>query len=278
MFKRLNVYLQYLLPQHLLSNAVGLIANAKVVWLKNFLIKNFIKLYHVNLAEAREENPLHYPCFNDFFIRHLKPELRPIAKGENNIVSPADGTIAEIGSLQSSTLISAKQIYFNLTSLFAGNQELARDFSDGSFATVYLAPHNYHRVHMPITGKLYQTIFIPGKLFSVNKMSTSIIPNIYGRNERFICLFNTEHGKAAVILVGALIVGNIHVAWRKDTVRSSTFSVEKMHPTLMQQGEELGYFSMGSTVILLFQKGAAWLPEIHAETPVQYGQLLGTFR
>ncbi|EKD71340.1 MAG: hypothetical protein ACD_46C00207G0002 [uncultured bacterium] len=249
-------YLQYLLPQHLLSELAGKLADAKTPWLKDFLIKQFMRTYHINLSETLIKNPAEFASFNDFFIRRLKPDARPIDHSSTReIISPADGTIAQIGMIKQNQLLQAKNFYFDLETLFGHDLEAAQTFVDGNFATIYLAPHNYHRVHMPLIGRLTKTIYVPGKLFAVNRMTSEIIPKLYSRNERFIALFDTAAGKVAVIMVGALIVGSIKMNWMKKPIRNKSV-VTNIFSTSPQynKGDELGYFKLGSTVILLFEK------------------------
>src|SRR5579862_5099450 len=203
----MKALLQNLIPQHLLSRLSGQIAESRHPWLKNKLISYFMKHYHINMHEAIRENPQDYLSFNDFFIRQLKPNLRPICPGENAIASPVDCCIAQIGQAKSNQLLQAKDFYFDLENLLGKDVALAKKFYDANFATLYLAPSNYHRVHMPLTGTLVKSIYVPGKLFSVNRMTSELVPHLYSRNERLITVFETETGPMAIILVGALIVG-----------------------------------------------------------------------
>lgn len=276
MIKRLCTYIQYLLPQHLLSAMVGYIADSRVVWLKNFLIINFIKLYKINLAEAEINDPRAYPSFNVFFIRRLKKSARPIDFSTKRIISPADGTIAQVGQITQNKLFQAKHFYFDLNTLLGQDSQLANDFSNGSFLTIYLAPHNYHRVHMPISGKLLKTIYIPGRLFAVNQTSSEFIPNLYSRNERYICVFDTTAGKLIVILVGALIVGSIKTVWMKQPIRGKSPLTKTHQDIFLEKGAELGYFKMGSTVILLGQAGKLnWDTSLKSDTLLEFGVSIG---
>lgn len=257
---KLFILLQYITPQHLLTYIIGKFANSKNKVIKNLFINTILKNYPINLSEALDENLDHYDTFNDFFIRRLKPHCRPISSDPNAIVSPADGKIAELGRINKNLLLQAKNMYFNLETLLGGDEQLTHTFCDGHFITIYLAPHNYHRVHMPITGTLEKNIYIPGKLFSVNKITTDIIPQLYTRNERLVTIFNTDIGKVAVILVGAMIVGCIKTA----------------NKTTIEKGEEMGYFEMGSTVILLFEKNKImWNNSLHTESDVFVGKNIG---
>lgn len=277
MFKQIFARCQGLLPQHLLSVLMGQLSNTKTPWFKNAFIDWFVRTYHVNMRLALEENPHAYPTFNDFFIRRLKPALRPIDQNENSIVSPVDGTIAQIGSIKQNQLLQAKNFYFTLDTLFANYKEFATPFYDGLFATLYLAPYDYHRVHMPWTGELVQNLYVPGRLFSVNKMTSDIIPQLYSRNERFISIFNTSIGSMAVILVGAILVGSIQMSWMDKPVRSNQPYKDLFSPHLViNKGDELGNFHMGSTVIILFEKNTIeWLSPLHPQSNLQYGERIG---
>lgn len=279
MLKHLFAYVQYLLPQHLISHGAGWLANNKNTSFKNYFIKKFIQLYKIDMQEAILENPEDYACFNDFFIRQLKPELRKMDATENSIVSPADGKIAEAGSIKKDLLLQAKNQYFDLKGLLGGDEGLAAQFNDGDFATIYLAPNNYHRVHMPISGKLTQTIYVPGKLFSVNRMTTDLIPQLYSRNERFITIFETALGPVAIILVGAMIVGSMQTSWMNEPIRgNSIINTLADQPITLEKGAELGHFKLGSTVIMLFGKDQIkWLDNITTGGCVKFNHALAHF-
>lgn len=280
MLKKLCVRIQYLLPHHLLAKFMGWLAECRTPWFKNFFIKRFIKRYNVDMTIAMVEDPDAYPTFNQFFIRQLKPQIRPIAAGEKDIACPVDGVIAQLGAVNKNQLLQAKYVYYDLETLLGGDTTLVQSFYDGSFITLYLAPNNYHRVHMPLSGKLQKTVYVPGSLFSVNRMTSDIIPNLYTRNERLISIFDTEAGSMAVILVGAMFVGSIQTVWMNAPVRASQKHTEiyPNHPVLTK-GAELGHFKMGSTVIILYQKDkTAWLPSLHSNSSVELGQILGIMR
>lgn len=272
-----SVCLQKILPQHLITNIMGWLANIRTPWMKNWMIKRFIKKYHVDMTAAVVEDPEAYPDFNHFFIRHLKPELRPIANGDKEIASPVDGAIAQIGKISKNQLLQAKKYYFDLESLLGGDTELARQFYDGSFTTLYLAPRDYHRIHMPLSGKLVKSTYIPGKLFSVNRMTSELIPDLYSRNERLVTVFDTAAGPMAVILVGAIIVGSIQTVYMDEPARSQKIQTTVADKEVyLQTGAELGHFKLGSTVILLFGKDRmSWAPSLHTDTIVKFGQILG---
>lgn len=271
-------YLQRCLPQHLFTQFIGCLAESRIPWVKNIFIKQILKHYKIDLSEALIEDLNAYPSFNSFFIRELKPGIRPIASAPDAIVSPADGKIAMIGQMKENQLLQAKGMYFDLAGLFGNDMASAKRFANGLFSTIYLAPHNYHRVHMPLTGNLVKTIYIPGKLFSVNRMTSELIPNLYSRNERLICLFETEAGPMAVILVGALIVGSMQTVWMQEPIRGKQIITQDFsaNPLTLNKGDELGYFKMGSTVITLFaHQTIEWAADLAANDDIQVGQFLG---
>ena len=275
--KKLFTYCQYFLPHHALSNLVGWFAESRISWLKNFFIYCFIRHYSVDMSLAEIENPYQYENFNQFFVRLLKSQLRPISTEAKDIVSPVDGTIFQLGQIHQNQLIQVKKIYFNLETLLGNQTTLANRFYDGQFMICYLAPHNYHRVHMPLSGQLLQSIYIPGRLFSVNQMTSQLIPRLYSRNERWITIFKTEAGLMAVILVGAMIVGSIQAAWLKKP-----FSSRNINETLyeksfhLDKGNELGQFKLGSTVIILFEKNKMnWHTSLNNNPLIQFGQSIG---
>ncbi|MHB1222206.1 MAG: archaetidylserine decarboxylase [Gammaproteobacteria bacterium] len=277
MLKHLFAYIQYLLPQHLISCGAGALANSKNLTIKNNFIKKFIHLYKIDMKEAVIENPEDYASFNEFFIRYLKPALRVIDPAKDAIVSPADGKIAEAGKINQQLLLQAKGQYFDLKGLLGNDTALAQQFENGQFATVYLAPNNYHRVHMPISGKLIKTIYIPGKLFSVNRITSDLIPQLYSRNERFVAIFETGIGPVAVILVGAMIVGSIQTVWMQEPIRANQIVTDTRSETItLEKGAELGHFKLGSTVIMLFGNNQMeWLPNVQTNASVKFGQSLG---
>jgi phosphatidylserine decarboxylase len=267
MFDKIMIWLQYIVPQRTLSYLMGCLAESKFTWLKNKLISSFISQYKVNMAEAVEENPFAYLSFNDFFIRHIKPNLRPIAQGENTIISPVDGSVTEFGHIENGRLLQAKNHYYGLVDLLGGSQEEAQFFHQGHFATFYLAPHDYHRVHMPIDGRLLKTIYVPGRLFSVNNKTAQYVSNLYTRNERLIIIFDTAAGRMAVILVGAMIVGNIQTTWPTSP---------STDPIYLKKGQELGYFKLGSTVLIIFEQNKVNFENKLEKTQlIKMGELIG---
>lgn len=272
--------LQNLLPHKLISWFAGLCANCKIVWIKNFLINYFIQRYPVNMQEAIEPNPFAYPTYNDFFTRLLKPECRPIDPAHNAIVSPCDGGVAQIGTIQDQTIIQAKLHNYSLNALLGGDADFSTVFRNGSFATLYLAPKDYHRVHMPLSGKLQKMTYVPGKLFSVNTQVTQCIPDLFARNERVITIFETQAGPMAVILVGAMIVGSIETVWagtitppHHKTMQMWDYSTSNI---MLSKGTELGRFKLGSTVIILLPAGIAkWQDNLLPQSDIKVGQKIG---
>lgn len=278
MFKHLFPYLQYVLPKHLITKLIGWFAESQNVSIKNFMIHRFIKTYDVDMTQALIKNPESYPSFNSFFIRELDMTLRPIAPGANDIACPVDGTLAQIGKIKERQLLQAKSFYYDLDTLLGGDKALVEAFTNGSFATLYLAPYDYHRVHMPLSGTLTKSMFVPGRLFSVNRMTSDIIPNLYSRNERLITLFDTEAGPVAIILIGALIVGSIQTVWMDKPVSRTERTVET-HTIQIAKGDELGFFQLGSTVLLLFADNKAnWDLSLKPGAKLKVGQLLGSLK
>ena len=257
---------QSLLPQHSLSRFAGWIANCKQPWIKNRLIHGFIRHYQVDMTLAREENPNRYINFNHFFTRSLKTEMRPISSDTRDIVSPVDGTISQIGHIKKNQLIQAKKVNYNLQALLGGSVKIATQFQGGEFATFYLAPQDYHRVHIPYSGELKEMIYVPGRLFSVDDQTTKELPNLFVRNERVITLFSTSIGPMAVILVGAMLVGSISITWEGVIVPALKRHIYHWHyldnKISLLKGQEIGQFQLGSTVIILFAPNRMkWLTE-----------------
>ena len=274
---RLFVWFQHLLPQHALSRLVLRATRVRAVWFKNALIRGFLKLYTIDMAEALQPDPLAYGSFNEFFTRALKPGARPIAPGALDIACPVDGAISEAGRIEGDRLLQAKGRHYTLRELLA-SQAWASRFDGGSFATIYLAPFNYHRVHMPLRGQLRETVYVPGRLFSVNAVTAAQVPRLFARNERVLTRFDTPHGEVALVLVGALNVGSMATVWAGDITPAARRVVTTLPPqqVSLDKGEELGRFNMGSTIILLFQKDrASWHAGIRAGATVKLGQSLG---
>nr|WP_294612126.1 archaetidylserine decarboxylase [uncultured Gilliamella sp.] len=255
MLNQLKAIIQYLLPKQLLTNIFGWLAKKQLGKVTTWMITGFSKLYKVDLSEAQLNDVKDYKTFNDFFARELKDGARPIDQADNVIVMPADGVMSQFGSIQDTQLIQAKGHFYSLESLVACHPDMIKFFKNGAYATTYLSPKNYHRFHMPCDGILREMIYVPGTLFSVNKATTESIPNIFARNERVICLFETEFGPMAQILVGATIVGSIEVKWegvitppRDGIMKRWTYAGE----VKLTKGQDMGCFKLGSTVITLF--------------------------
>jgi phosphatidylserine decarboxylase len=274
---RLFVWFQYLLPQHAVSRLVLHATRVRTPWFKDWLIRGFMKLYRIDMSEAVQPDPFSYGSFNEFFTRALKPDVRALAGGPREIACPVDGTISEAGKIDGTSLLQAKGRHYTLAELLAA-RGWAKDFEGGSFATIYLAPFNYHRVHMPLRGQLRETVYVPGRLFSVNAATASLVPRLFARNERVLTWFDTEFGEFALILVGALNVGSIATVWAGDITPAPRRVATALPPQQrsLEKGEELGRFNMGSTVILLFQKDRArWHDDLRSGTTVRLGQSLG---
>jgi phosphatidylserine decarboxylase len=274
---RLFVWFQYLLPQHGLSRLVLSATRVRTRWFKNCLIRGFLKLYRVDMTEAAESDPYRYASFNEFFTRPLKIGARPIALEEDAIVSPVDGCVSEAGTIDGDRLMQAKGRDYRLAELLAA-QPWASRFEGGSFATIYLAPFNYHRVHMPLRGTLRETVYVPGRLFSVNSVTVQHVPQLFARNERLLTLFDTGQDSFAVVLVGALNVGSMATVWAGDITPAARRAIARIPsaPTTLEKGAELGRFNMGSTVILLFEPNRArWASEVRAGAEVRLGRPLG---
>ena len=274
----LFITFQHIVPQHLLSRSVGYLAASENTFVKNTFIKNFAAKYQINMAEALEENPLAYKSFNDFFTRALKPNARPIASDSKAIISPADGAISQIGAITADKIFQAKGHDYSVTTLLGGNEQRAAAFVGGQFATVYLSPKDYHRVHMPFMGKLTQMIYVPGDLFSVNTTTAENVPNLFARNERVVCLFDTEVGQMAVVLVGAMIVAGIATAWAGNLApQGKNIVVTNYDGSItLKKGDELGRFYLGSTAIVLFGANVMqWRDGLSATNPVRMGEAMG---
>lgn len=209
----LKIATQYLLPKHAVSRLVGYLAAAEAGSLTTFLIKAFIKRFNINMSEAEFEDPAHYKTFNAFFTRQLKPGLRPVVAEEDSVALPVDGCISQLGDIKHGRIIQAKRHDFSARELLGGDKDLSEQFQNGKFATIYLSPRDYHRIHMPLDGELQSMVYIPGDLFSVNPLTAQNVPNLFARNERVACVFKTPYGPMALVLVGATIVASIETVW-----------------------------------------------------------------
>ncbi|ELA08947.1 phosphatidylserine decarboxylase [Moraxella macacae 0408225] len=267
--------LQNIVPQQALSEFAGKLASSKNPTVKRFFIRGFATVYGIKLDEYAREHWHDYQSFNDFFTRELKDGVRPIDQKDGGVVCPADGKVSQIGQIKQNQILQAKGKNYDVGQLLA-DHKLGKAMQDGSFATIYLAPTNYHRVHMPFSGTLVQTIYIPGQLFSVNHETAENIPDLFARNERCVCVFDTEFGTACVVLVGAMIVAGIETVATGKLKRTDQIQTQN-HNLTLQKGDELGRFYLGSTAIVLLPKsaGTAWQGGLHNGTAVKMGQLLG---
>jgi phosphatidylserine decarboxylase len=271
--------LQHFIPHHALSRLVGLFAACKYAPFKNRLIDWFIQRYGVNMQEALETNPHSYSDFNHFFTRALRPDARPIAP--EGIICPVDGAISQLGDIRNGRIFQAKGMDYSLQELLGGSESLTTEFMGGKFATLYLAPKDYHRIHMPIDGTLQSMIHVPGRLFSVNAKTTDNVPRLFARNERVIAIFSTELGPMAIILVGAMIVASIHTVWHGQVTPPESECISTWHydsdTIQLPRAAEMGHFQLGSTAIVLFPKDAmAWLETLQPGQDVRLGQMMGT--
>ena len=277
---RLFAWLQYVMPQHALSRLVLKATRVRRPWFKDALISGFLQLFEVDMQDAVEPDPRRYASFNEFFTRALKSGTRPIAADPGSIASPVDGAVSECGAIDGDRLLQAKGQYYTLADLLAG-QPWARRFEGGSFATIYLAPFNYHRIHMPLRGRLEGTWYVPGRLFSVNTLTARFVPRLFARNERIVTLFETQAGAVALVMVGALNVGSMATVWAGDIAPAARRVVTQLPPSslTLEKGAELGRFNMGSTVILLFEpQRALWRTGLQSGVAVRLGEALGTLQ
>nr|WP_315250665.1 archaetidylserine decarboxylase [uncultured Duganella sp.] len=281
MSDRLAVLPQYLLPKGALTNLAGRIAGARGGNYTTSLIRWFVGRYNVNMAEALDPNIANYKTFNEFFTRALRPDARPLANAA--YICPVDGRISQFGDIEDDQIFQAKGHKFSTTALVGGDAQLAAQFQHGSFANLYLSPRDYHRIHMPIDGKLTRMIYVPGELFSVNPTTARGIPGLFARNERVVCVFDTAHGPFVMTLVGATIVGSMATVWhgvvnppRLPQVTEWNYGDQNI---VLKKGDELGRFLLGSTVVMLFQKDVlkfnpAWQPA----GPVNLGETMAELK
>lgn len=276
----LFIFFQHIVPQHLLSRITGWLAEVRhPVWLKDFVIGRFVDHFEVDMSEAAEPDPRAYANFNEFFTRPLQQDARPIADAD--IVCPADGAISQLGTIEEGRIFQAKGRFFSTRELLGGDDARAELFRDGQFATIYLSPKDYHRVHMPLAGKLSATSYIPGKLFSVNAVTADNVERLFARNERLVCYFDTDVGPMALILVGAMVVAGIETVWSGQVAPPPSGPVKMDYSQLpeaisLAKGEEMGRFKLGSTAILLFPKGSMnWDDSYVAGSKTRLGASLG---
>ncbi len=277
MSDRLAVLPQYLLPKQLLTMVAGRFASARAGSLTTSAIRRFVARYGVDMSEAADPDIASYATFNDFFTRALRPGARPLAPAA--VICPVDGAVSQLGAIEHDQIFQAKGHRYSTTALLGGDEALAEPYRDGSFATIYLSPRDYHRIHMPCPGRLLRMVHVPGSLFSVNPLTARGVPGLFARNERVVCHFQTPLGPMALVLVGATIVGSMATVWhgqvnppRTGKLRSWDYSTQ---PITLDQGEEMGRFMLGSTVVLLFQRGAVQFePGWEALRPTRLGEAM----
>lgn len=280
MSDRLAVLPQYLLPQRALTTFAGRIASAQAGSLTTALIRRFIARYGVDMSEAANPDITSYASFNDFFTRALRPGARPLSKAD--LICPVDGAVSQFGAIDSDQIFQAKGHHYSTTALLGGDAALAAQFQNGHFATIYLSPRDYHRIHMPCHGQLRRMVHVPGALFSVNPTTARGVPGLFARNERVVCVFDSARGPFVMVLVGATIVGSMATVWhgvvnppRTGTLRSWDYAGKP--PVKLRQGDEMGRFLLGSTIVLLLPPGplhfnADWAPA----HPVRLGQAMAS--
>ncbi len=277
MSDRLAVLPQYLLPKQMLTMVAGRFASARAGSLTTSAIRRFVARYGVDMSEAADPDIASYATFNDFFTRALRPGARPLAPAA--VICPVDGAVSQLGTIEHDQIFQAKGHRYSTTALLGGDAALAEQYRDGSFATIYLSPRDYHRIHMPCPGRLLRMVHVPGSLFSVNPLTARGVPGLFARNERVVCHFQTPLGPMALVLVGATIVGSMATVWhgqvnppRTGKLRSWDYSTQ---PITLDQGEEMGRFMLGSTVVLLFQRGAVQFePGWEALRPTRLGEAM----
>ncbi len=278
MSERLAVLSQYLLPKQALTVLAGKFATARAGRLTTSVIRWFVGRYGVDMSEAANPDIASYATFNEFFTRPLKTGARPLAQA--GFICPVDGAISRFGAIERDQIVQAKGHRYSTTALVGGDRELAAQFEDGSFATLYLSPKDYHRIHMPCDGRLLRMVHVPGELFSVNPVTARGVPGLFARNERVVCVFESKHGPFVLVLVGATIVGSMATVWhgvvnppRPGRLREWRYDGQQL---LFRQGDEMGRFLLGSTVVTLFPKGtlkfnADWSPQ----RPIRLGETMG---
>ena len=279
---RLFVFFQYLLPKLALTAFAGFVASRERGWLTTALIRWFVGRYRVDMAEAAASDIASYRTFNDFFTRGLKPGARPLARA--GLICPVDGAISQIGGIEKDQIFQAKGHRYSTTALLGGDAALAAQYQDGSFATLYLSPRDYHRIHMPCEGRLTRMVYVPGELFSVNPATVRGVPGLFARNERVVCVFESARGRFVLILVGATIVGSVATVWhgvvsppRGKVAREWHYPVEAAPAIALRQGDEMGRFFLGSTVVMLFPRGPlSFNPDWTPGRAVRLGEAMAT--
>ena len=285
MINWLKVNLQYVLPKHLLSRVVGSLAAAQAGSLTTGLIKVFIKQFNVDMQEAAEPNPEHYKTFNDFFTRELKEGARPIDARDEVLVHAVDGAVSQVGPIRDDSIFQAKGHDYSLTALLGGKPELAEPFKNGKFATIYLSPRDYHRIHMPLDGVLTDMVYVPGDLFSVNPLTAENVPGLFARNERVVAIFDTDVGKMAIVLVGATIVASIATVWAGTVTPPAgpnvvhwQYDPKADDAITLRKGEEMGLFKLGSTIVACFEPDSVNLEPMQPSDVTRLGTPFATKR
>ncbi len=278
--EKMFAWVQSWLPTRFLSWCMFQLTRIEVRWFKNAFIRSFMRHFGIDLSEAQLQQAESYRSFNEFFTRALREGARPLPIDPDAFVSPVDGTVSELGEIHGGKLVQAKGFDYSLVELLGGDERIAQPFVNGNFCTIYLAPFNYHRIHMPTAGTLREWIYVPGRLFSVNQATARAMPRLFTRNERVIALFETGHGPVALIMVGALFVGSIETVWAGQITpphsRAGVATYQLMQPVYLTRGAEVGRFNMGSTVILLSAPGAMqWSQELKAGTALRMGEAIG---
>ncbi len=280
---RLFALLQYVLPHHLLSRTVYYLMRVKTRPVKNITIRGFARLFGIDWDEAESRDPDHYETFNHFFTRELKTGIRPLPADPKMLVSPVDGRVSQAGRIEAGRIFQAKAHWYETRTLLGGDEVLADRFDGGAFCTIYLAPYDYHRIHMPCDGTLGQMIYVPGRLFSVNEGTVDLIPNVFARNERVVNVFQTDYGLMGLVLVGALNVGSMATVWAGDVTPTAKRVPQRWHydksnteTVCLNRGDEMGRFNMGSTVIVLFENNnVCWTDVVTPAAAVRMGQGIG---
>ena len=273
---------QYLMPGHLISRLIHRFTRIEHPAIKGPFTRWFAGRFRINLAEAINEDLSSYRHFNAFFTRELKPGLRPICADDNTLACPVDGRVSQAGAIRAGRVFQAKGHDYSLQTLLGGDANLADEFRQGHFTTIYLSPRDYHRIHMPCTGTLREMIHVPGRLFSVNPATTRVIPGLFARNERVVSIFDTEFGPIAMVKVGAVNVGSIETVWAGEVTPPAGKNIQQWHyadgqAITLKKGAEMGRFNMGSTVVLVIANPALrWRGDVATDAPVRLGQCIAT--
>ncbi|WP_289118021.1 archaetidylserine decarboxylase [uncultured Idiomarina sp.] len=274
------------MPKHLISRLMGKFAAARAGWFTQTFIRWFIRQYKIDMSEAIEESPQAYKTFNDFFTRRLKPELRPLKADDDELAHPVDGAVSQLGEIKDGRIFQAKGHDYSLQELLGGSEEDAKPFMNGDFATIYLAPKDYHRIHMPCDGVLKKMVYVPGDLYSVNPLTAANVPNLFARNERVVAIFDTEVGPMSMVLVGATIVASIGTVWSGTVTPPTGARIQSWsYPTSgpasihLKKGEEMGHFKLGSTVVLTFAKDAIEFDDdLEPRSTTRMGQVMAKIK